>query len=210
MVAVDGPSAVISGGCRDGCARLLAWVTQTYGLGVSGCYNPNSTTSSGGPSYHVSGCATDHTADWFDADQRAAGDRLYDWAIANRESLQLQEAIWGERIWTSRRQSEGVRFYAPDDHKNHVHLAFSRHVADTWTPGPVAPPPDEDDMFTDADRQKLERIDVVVSATLKLVEHVDLMLVNFRAGFSKATETPYLKMSQVGRRIRDAVDKAVG
>lgn len=207
MPTVDGPSPVISGGCRDGSTRLLTYLTDLFDLGVSGCYNPDSTTDSGAPSYHVSGCAIDLTADWYDLAVRARGDAAFDWAVAHAEELNLQEAIFGERIITSRRWSEGVRFYAPDDHKNHVHIALGRGPADNWTPTPYVEEPD----LTPEQEQTLKAAHIAAQKASDDVAKVREFLENFRAGYTNQDqgEKP-VSFRTIGARIRDLVEKVLG
>lgn len=133
MPTVERPIPSPSGHCQPGCVRLSAHLRDLFQLGDSGCYNPSSRTQSGGASFHVHGQAIDLTANWHDPAEQVRGNAAMEWAIRHADELNLQEAIFGHRIITARRWSQGVRFYAPTDHENHVHIAVGALAAANWT-----------------------------------------------------------------------------
>lgn len=147
---VEQPSRVPSGICQPGALRLSAFLRGRFDLGDSGCYNPNSRTQSGGPSFHVAGQAIDLTANWHDTTEAARGVAAMQWAIDHADELNLQEAIFGHRIITSRRWGEGVRFYAPTDHENHLHIALGAGPARNWAAGTTST--GDDDLTPEQDR----------------------------------------------------------
>lgn len=61
--------------------------------------------------------------------QGALGDRIAEWAVANRQSLGINYVIWRQRIWSVERAGEGWRHMpnrgsATANHYDHVHLNF--------------------------------------------------------------------------------------
>lgn len=131
--------------CQPGSKRLLDYLTAKFRLSNSGCFNAGSRLTSGKLSFHAYGKAIDLGCNWHDLGQRARGNQCFDWLLANREALGLQQVIWGDRIWDI---SYGVRAYRRDDHKNHVHVSLGYHASQHWTstgqpaPAPApAPPP---------------------------------------------------------------------
>lgn len=126
------PNPEPSGKCQDGAVRLHNQMIGSYGVSNLGCYNPNSNMSGGGPSWHVHGEAIDCGANWYDAAGRAAGDATFDWIVAHKEELNLQQCIWATRIYDV--SYNEVRGYGGTDHHNHVHAALGHHAAAHWTP----------------------------------------------------------------------------
>ena len=112
-----------------------------------GMYNPASKTSGGSPSAHTVTQALDLMCD------AQAGRALMMWAVANAETINLQQAICWHQIITAVRWAEGVRDYTPNDHaygNGHLHLHVGWQAALKWmppvdsapsTPTPAAPAP---------------------------------------------------------------------
>lgn len=125
--------------CQPGCVRLSEHLRRLYNLSNAGCYNPNSHLSSGAPSWHVYGKAIDLGCNWNDPAQRQRGDQCFEWVLARREELNLQQMIWGNRIYDV--SYGGVRTYRHDDHKTHLHIAIGYQASQSWQPrGGVAAP----------------------------------------------------------------------
>jgi murein DD-endopeptidase MepM/ murein hydrolase activator NlpD len=65
--------------------------------------------------------------------EKAAGDRLAEWLVANADTWGVNYVIWGGRVWSSARASQGWRpytgggIYNPSDatggHHDHIHLS---------------------------------------------------------------------------------------
>lgn len=152
-------------GCQPGCVRLSGYLRGMFGLADSGCFNPNSVLSSGNPSWHQYGKAIDLGCNWYDGNQRARGDRCFDWVLAHREELNLQQMIWGNRIYDV--SYGGVRTYSHDDHKNHIHIAIGYAASQNWNvgsgPAPQPQPaPEEDDMFGPDDEARMKTIEILL------------------------------------------------
>lgn len=124
--------------CQPGSLRLLNFLMATFHVGNDGCFNPLSKLSSGSPSWHVWGKAIDAAANWNDPTQRARGDAVWNWVLANRDALNLQQMIWGTRIWDVSYQAE--HHYGGGDHFNHVHIALGFAASQHWYPPAVAAP----------------------------------------------------------------------
>lgn len=97
----------------------------------SGTFNPGSTLPSGAPSSHAKG----PPARAFDLDigPDAADDtgwnnlkaRGYFLELVERaDELNIGYVILGDKIWSRRRSSEGIRRYTGGGHLNHIHVNF--------------------------------------------------------------------------------------
>lgn len=145
--------------CQPGCIRLQQFLIATFGATNSGCYSVNSVLTSGRPSWHQYGKAIDMGANWNDPAGRARGDRVFDWVLLHANELNLQQMIWGNRIWDV--SYGGVRAYHRDDHFNHVHIAIGYAASQNWqsgAPGPAPPPSPPKgwlDMLTDEQQAQL-------------------------------------------------------
>lgn len=136
------PNPEPSGRCQTGATNLQNYMMGKNGLSNLGCYNPNSSMSGGGPSWHVHGEAIDLGCNWYDTGARARGDACFaELTGPLKEELNLQQVIWGDRIYDV--SYNAVHGYGGDDHKNHLHVALGHHAAATWTrpsTQPVPPP----------------------------------------------------------------------
>jgi len=138
------------GGCRPGATALHQYIIDRWGAGVGsfGCYNPNSRAGSGW-SLHREGRAIDVSiASW----AKQKGDQIFTWCVANADHLGLQEIQWSGRIWTSRRNQEGIRIdtsAARGLHFDHIHVGLA--YGNSFTPpggggipgGGSTPPPSQ-------------------------------------------------------------------
>lgn len=140
--------------CQPGTARLQAYVSSLFSLPAWGCLGEGSQLTSGAWSWHKYGKAIDTGANWYDDNQQRRGNALFDWAVQNREALNLQQAIFGNRIYDI---EYGERIYHRNDHTNHVHIAIGYHPSQNWTPpgGPYPPTTPGDYELTEAEFQRL-------------------------------------------------------
>ena len=157
------------GGCRPGAVALHRYLIDRWGAGVGsfGCYNPTSRAGSGW-SLHREGRAIDVS---IAPSVKWKGDQIFGWCIANADHLGLQEIQWSGRIWTSRRNREGVRAdtsAARNLHFDHLHIG----LAYGWTftppggggiPGggsgtPAPSPQQEEDDLTPEQAQQLDAV----------------------------------------------------
>ncbi len=149
------PVSGIGTGCWPGMKRLSAYLFDRFGGRDLGCYNPRSM-AGGGPSLHAEGRAQDFAFNANDPDERAAGDALFEWAVAHADEIGLQEILWRGLIWYYPRRDEGVRDGVQQaDHMSHVHLGVDKNAGMNWDPSwvhedPPPPPvlyPQEPDVF---------------------------------------------------------------
>lgn len=149
------PVSGIGTGCWPGMKRLSAYLFDRFGGWDLGCFNPRSM-AGGGPSLHAEGRAQDFAFNANDPDEMAAGDALFEWAVAHADEIGLQEILWRGFIWYYPRRDEGVRFPVQQaDHMSHVHLGVDKNAGMNWDPSwvhdtPAPPPviyPQEPDMF---------------------------------------------------------------
>lgn len=115
---MSGPTRC-SGGPAPGMVKIRDKMMQTFpGLRDGGIYNCRNVRGGSTLSYHAGGRAWDAmTTD------RALGDRVFAWCIANASALGLEELIWYRQIWTP---SRGVHPYSgPNPHTDHVHIGIS-------------------------------------------------------------------------------------
>lgn len=139
--------------CQPGTARLQQYVSALFNLPAWGCLSETSQLTSGAWSWHKYGKAIDTGCNWYDSTQQRRGNALFDWAVAHREALNLQQTIFGNRIWDV---EYGERIYHRDDHTNHVHIAIGYHPSQNWTaPGGTLPPTPGDYELTEAEFQRL-------------------------------------------------------
>ncbi len=99
---------------------------------LGGMYNPTSKLSGGGPSAHRVTQALDEMCD---EDTAYAMQRYIVEELA--DALNLQQCLTWHKIWTVGRQSEGIRYYEPDDHSGgngHVHIHVGYDASKYWRP----------------------------------------------------------------------------
>jgi len=139
--------------------RLLNHLTAKFGVGNSGCYNANSTLSSGSPSWHAYGKAID-----LGTSDRAKGDRVFQWVLDRREELNLQQMIWRDRIYDV--GYGGVRHYSRGDHDTHLHIAIGYQASQSWTPsGPApAPQPQPEADLTPEEQARLKTVEMLATS----------------------------------------------
>ena len=111
--------------CPDGSsieAGLTSDAVQVY-RAVCNAF-PQLTTYGGldGHGEHVDGTSID-----FMTSDKATGDAIAQFLLANAATLNLYDVIWWQQIWTDQRSSEGWRFYgdygsATANHMDHVHV----------------------------------------------------------------------------------------
>lgn len=170
-------------GCQPGSLRLSAHLRALYGLGDSGCYNPNSNLSSGAPSWHVYGKAIDLGCNWYDGAARARGDACFAWVLAHREELNLQQMIWGDRIYDV--SYGGVRPYRHADHKNHLHIAIGYAASQNWQAGAAAQPqPQPEDDLTPEEQARLKTVEMLLVKSSKDLD-------DLKAAVRKLVEAEY-------------------
>lgn len=132
--------------CQPGCRRALTWMIAEFSLASAGCFNPDSELSGGGWSWHKYGKAIDLGCWWYDAEDKADGDRAWDYVMAHKEDYGLQQMIWGSDI-VDIKDGYKVRRYRGKDHYDHIHIAFSYAASQNWMPdGSIPLPPEDDDM----------------------------------------------------------------
>lgn len=133
--------------CQPGTTRFLHWGIETFHLANSGCLSETSQLDSGAWSWHKYGKAADFGCWWFDPTDHGDGDRLWNWVIANREALGLQQMIWGNRI-VDVRDGYVQRYYDGNDHYNHIHVAIGYNASQNWQPPGTPYPPEMEDVLT--------------------------------------------------------------
>lgn len=148
-VTIEHPDLTLHRVCQAGTLRLFNYLMSLFQLGNDGCENPNSVLTSGAPSFHVTGEAFDLAANFLDPAQRARGNNAFNWLYNYRDQLNLQQIIFGDRIWSSFDQE--IKNYSHQDHNNHVHTSLGRNAALNWnlnwihgTNPPVPPPKNPD------------------------------------------------------------------
>jgi len=128
------PVAGVGTGCWPCMKRLSGYLFDRFGGWDLGCYNPASR-AGGGPSLHAEGRAQDFAFNANDPDERAAGDALFEWAVAHADEIGLQEILWRGLIWYWPRRGEGVRDGVQQaDHMSHVHLGVDKNAGMNWDP----------------------------------------------------------------------------
>ena len=112
------------GGCMPGCVFLKAsmFVRWPDYRGDAGCYLHGGTTDSGHPSFHSRGRAIDI---WISAGHLDVGTAMFDWCVANRVALGLNEVIFDGRIWRADNPGAGVHAYTVNPHRDHIHIAVN-------------------------------------------------------------------------------------
>lgn len=145
--------------CQPGTRRALDWSVREFNLAVSGCLSETSQLSSGAWSWHKYGKAYDVGCWWYDANDKANGDRLFAYVLSHAGDFGLQQMIWGNKI-VDIRDGYKVRFYSGMDHYNHLHIAMSYFASQNWQPpNTTIPSPEvETEMFRLLKGSKFEDI----------------------------------------------------
>lgn len=90
-----------------------------------GIFNRRTIAGSSKPSLHSEGRALDIGLSVFDPGEKVIGDRLFALLCEAAKALQLEEVIWNQQIWSSRKPF--VHPYGGrSPHHDHLHVAFSR------------------------------------------------------------------------------------
>lgn len=131
--------------CQAGTHRAQEWVIDEFHLAFSGCLNETSQLTSGAWSWHKYGKAMDLGCWYYDANDRADGDRAFAYILQHAEAFGLQQMIWGPTI-VDIRDGYKIRHYSGSDHYNHIHVAMSYEASQHWQP-PTTPVIQEDEMF---------------------------------------------------------------
>lgn len=140
MILVENPDTSLPHGiCQPGSVNLQSYLMDMYQLGNSGCYNPDSKLSNGGPSFHTTGQAIDLTCNFYNGDEAARGMECFQWVMDHKEQLDLQQIIGDHQIWSSFDQR--IKVYGDNDHMNHIHISLGSYPSVHWIPPePPAPP----------------------------------------------------------------------
>jgi hypothetical protein len=90
-----------------------------------GIFNRRNIAGSSKASLHSEGRALDIGLNAFDRGEKVIGDRLFAILCESSTTLQLEEVIWNQQIWSLRRPI--VHPYAGrSPHHDHLHVAFTR------------------------------------------------------------------------------------
>ena len=124
----DPPTEADPGGCTPGAVFLREMIFARWPKyrGDAGCYLHNGKTDSGNPSFHSVGRAIDI---WIATGHLDVGTSIFDWCIANRSAIGLNEVIFNRRIWRADNLSAGVHAYTVNPHTDHIHIAINRDAA---------------------------------------------------------------------------------
>jgi hypothetical protein len=121
-----------AGGLTPRARRALNEVRAGFGVINIGGYCPGGCrTGHIAGSDHYTGHAIDIMLTPINTSNRALGNRIAGWLVANADRLGVKYVIWNERIWSRARAAEGWRHYrhpsgrsnATLAHKDHVHLS---------------------------------------------------------------------------------------
>lgn len=131
MIRYDKAGTKCSGKPQPGAVALQAMVLARYpGTKSAGIYNCRPVRGGASLSLHGEGRAVD-----IRPVDKAQGDKIAAWLLANADSLNVQEIIWYRRIWTARYPSAGWRDYnGVNAHTDHVHVGLN------WDGAKGAPP----------------------------------------------------------------------
>jgi len=108
---------------------VLVAVVQAFGVTDIGGYCPGGCrTGHIAGSDHYTGHAIDVMLTPMTSENRALGDRIAAWLVANHQRLAVKYVIWYGRIWSARRSSVGWRPYTHPSGKGGATLAHRDHV----------------------------------------------------------------------------------
>jgi hypothetical protein len=111
---------------------VLVAVVQAFGVTDIGGYCPGGCRDGHiAGSDHYTGHAIDVMLTSMTEQNRALGDRIATWLVANHQRLVIKYVIWYSQIWSARRASEGWRPYTHPSgaggatlaHRDHVHVS---------------------------------------------------------------------------------------
>jgi hypothetical protein len=74
---------------------------------------------------HLEGRAADVFLNYHDSTQRAFGDWLFDYCVANCERYKIQGVIFGRRQWYSEMNNGREFARTQGDHNDHVHVELN-------------------------------------------------------------------------------------
>jgi len=114
--------------------RAMHAVKQAFGVTNIGGSCPGGCRTGHIPgSDHYTGHAIDIMLTPINAQDRALGDTIANWLVANADRLAVKYVIWDDRIWSAARFAEGWRPYEHPSgtkcdshaHRDHIHLSVS-------------------------------------------------------------------------------------
>lgn len=89
---------------------------------------------------HLEGRAADIFLSVMIPAQKASGDWLFDWCVANCMTYQIQGLIFGTRRWFSEYHGGVETVYTAGDHNNHVHVELNGDGAALSSSSPASVP----------------------------------------------------------------------
>jgi len=108
---------------------VLGAVVQAFGVTDIGGYCPGGCrTGHIAGSDHYTGHAIDIMLTPMTSANRALGDRIAAWLVANHQRLAIKYLIWYDRIWSASRADEGWRPYVHPSRARSATLAHRDHV----------------------------------------------------------------------------------
>lgn len=133
MIRYDKAGSKCSGKAQSGAIALQTLLLARYpGAKSAGIYNCRPVRGGSSLSLHGEGRAVD-----IRPVDKAQGDTIAAWLLANASALNVQEIIWYRRIWTARYPDAGWRDYnGVNAHKDHVHVGLN------WEGAKGTPPMD--------------------------------------------------------------------
>jgi hypothetical protein len=118
-----------AGGLTPRTRRALNEIRAGFGVTNIGGYCPGGCrTGHIRGSDHYTGRAIDIMLTPINGSNRALGDRIAGWLVANADRLAVKYIIWNERIWSRTRAADGWRPYRHPSGRNSATLAHRDHV----------------------------------------------------------------------------------
>lgn len=130
-----GPEAMGPDGLTPRTRAAMEEIKAVFGVGNIGGFCPGGCTSGHiSNSDHYTGHAIDIMLRPMNDQNRALGDTIASYLVANHQRLNVKYVVWNDMIWSTRRQLEGWRVYRHPSgdttnptlaHRDHVHLSVN-------------------------------------------------------------------------------------